>query len=208
MGGDTVSTPGPLTLSITAVGAVAEGRMAARTGVKPGDRIYVSGTIGDAALGLVMREGRGPALSEADRAFLLDRYLLPRPRVALAPAMAAYANGGMDVSDGFIGDLRKMLRVSRVSACIAIARLPLSHAARAAISAEPELLAIAVTGGDDYELIASIPPESAAAFERAAAEAGVAVQDVGEAVAGSAPPVFVGADGDEIHFAHGSYSHY
>jgi thiamine-monophosphate kinase len=208
MGGDTVSTPGPLTLSITAVGAVAQGRMAARTGVKPGDRIYVSGTIGDAALGLIVRQGRGPALSEAERAFLLDRYLLPRPRVALASAMAVYANGGMDVSDGFVGDLRKMLRVSRVSARIAIARLPMSDAARAAVAAEPELSAIAAIGGDDYELIASMPPESAGAFECAAAEAGVPVQDVGEAVAGSAPPVFVGADGGEIHFVRGSYSHY
>jgi thiamine-monophosphate kinase len=208
MGGDTVSTPGPLTLSITAIGAASEGAMVARTGVKPGDRIYVSGTIGDSALGLAVRQGRAPAMSEADSAFLLDRYLLPRPRNALAPAMAAYANGGMDVSDGLIGDLRKMLRVSGVSARVAIARLPLSRAARAAVAARPELFTIVATGGDDYELLASVPLASAAAFERAAAEVGVAVQDVGEAVAGLAPPVFVGPDGGEIRFAHGSYSHF
>ena len=88
LGGDTVKTPGPLTLSITALGSTPTGGMAARTGVRPGDRLYVSGTIGDAALGLRLRLGQGPLLSEAHRLHLLDRYLLPRPRLALAPAMA------------------------------------------------------------------------------------------------------------------------
>ncbi len=111
-GGDTVKTPGPLTLSIAAFGAVPSGRMAARTGVRPGDRLYVTGTIGDAAIGLRLRQGRDPDLTSAERKFLVGRYLEPQPRVALAPAMAAHANGGMDVSDGFVGDLTKMLRVS------------------------------------------------------------------------------------------------
>ena len=87
LGGDTVKTPGPLTLSITALGSAPTGGMVARTGVRPGDRLYVSGTIGDAALGLRLRLGQGPLLSEARRLHLLDRYLLPRPRLALAPAM-------------------------------------------------------------------------------------------------------------------------
>src|SRR5271165_6911376 len=102
-GGDTVRTPGPLTLSITAFGAVPTGRMALRSGVKPGDRLYVTGTIGDAAIGLLIRQGRGPGIPLADRDFLLDRYLKPQPRVAFAPVMAAHAHGGMDVSDGFVG---------------------------------------------------------------------------------------------------------
>src|SRR5271167_4984187 len=144
LGGDTVKTPGPLTLSITALGSAAIGRMAARTGVRPGDRLYVSGTIGDAALGLRLRLGQGPLLSEAHRLHLLDRYLLPRPRLALEPAMV-FAHGGMDVSDGLIGDLVKMLRASGVSAGIDLARLPLSDAANAAISADPTLFEIAAT---------------------------------------------------------------
>ena len=164
-GGDTVATPGPLTLSVTAFGAVPLGRMALRSGVRPGDRLYVTGTIGDAAIGL--RRGRGGArtFAQADRNFLLDRYLTPQPRVALAPAMAAHAHGGMDVSDGFVGDLTKMLAVSGVSARVPIYRLPLSPAARAAIAANPDLFAVAATGGDDYELLASVAPDSAPAFE-------------------------------------------
>jgi len=207
-GGDTVATPGPLTLSVTAFGAVPAGRMVLRSGVKPGDRLYVSGTIGDAAIGLLIRQGRGPDIPRDERSFLLDRYLAPQPRVALATAMVAHAHAGMDVSDGFVGDLTKMLAVSGVSARVPIYRLPLSQPARAAIAANPDLFAVAATGGDDYELLASIAPESAPAFEVAAAAAGVPVGCVGEAVEGYGPPRFVGPDGDTVRFARGSYSHF
>ncbi|MGD0563331.1 MAG: thiamine-phosphate kinase [Roseiarcus sp.] len=208
LGGDTVKTPGPLTLAITALGAVETGRMAARAGVRPGDRLYVSGTIGDAALGLRLRLGQGPELAQAHRRHLLERYLLPLPRVALAPAMARYAHGGMDVSDGFVGDLTKMLRVSGVTAHIELARLPLSDAAQAAIAADPALFEIAATGGDDYELLAAVAPDASAGFEAAAAAAGVAATLVGEAFAGAGRPQFIGRDGRETAFRHGSFSHF
>jgi thiamine-monophosphate kinase len=208
IGGDTVKTPGPLTIAVTALGAVEKGRMAARSGVRAGDRLYVSGAIGDAAIGLRLRLGLGPELAREHRRYLLDRYLLPQPRLALAPAMAAYAHGGMDVSDGFVGDLTKMLRVSGVSARVELARLPLSPAARAAIAADPALFDIAATGGDDYELLAAGAPEQSAAFEAAAAAAGVAVTLVGEAFAGALPPRFIGRDGREAAFRHGSFSHF
>ena len=162
-------------MSVTALGAVAQGRMPRRTGVRPGDRLYVTGTIGDAALGLKVRLGQGPDIEQADKAFLLERYLTPEPRLKLIDAMAAHASGGMDVSDGFVGDLTKMLDVSGVSARVPIYRLPLSPAARAAIAADPDLFEVAATGGDDYELLASAPRESAAAFEAAAAAARRAV---------------------------------
>ena len=208
LGGDTVKTPGPLTLSVTAFGAVKRGRMAARTGVRPGDRIYVSGTIGDAALGLMHRLNKAPHAASKHKEFLLDRYLLPRPRLALAPAMSSHASGGMDVSDGFVGDLTKMLRASGVSARIDLARLPLSEAAEAAVAADPGLFAIAATGGDDYELLAAVAPGEAAAFEAAARAAGVAVTSVGEALEGTAPPLFLGRDGQPAIFARGSFSHF
>jgi thiamine-monophosphate kinase len=207
-GGDTVKTPGPLTLSIAAFGAVPCGRMAARTGVRPGDRLYVTGTIGDAAIGLRVRQGRGPDLPPSERDFLVSRYLEPQPRVALAQAMAAYANGGMDVSDGFVGDLTKMLRVSGASARVDVDRLPLSQSARAAIAVDPDLLAVALTGGDDYEIIASVPPGNADGFEAAAAAAGVPIAGFGEAVEGNDPPRFVARGGGTMTFAQGSYSHF
>ena len=208
IGGDTVATPGPLTLSVTAIGSVPEGRMPKRTGVKPGDRLYVTGAIGDAAIGLRVRQGRGPDIPQAEKAFLLERYLTPEPRLALAGAMVAHANGGMDVSDGFVGDLTKMLDVSGVSARVAIYRLPLSQAARAAIAADPDLFEVAATGGDDYEILASTTPESARAFEAEAAAAGVPLTFIGEAVEGRRPPSFIGPAGDPVVFGRGSYSHF
>ena len=203
-----MKTPGPLTLSITAFGAVPSGRMVARTGVRPGHRLYVTGTIGDAAIGLRIRQRRGPDLPTAEREFLLGRYLEPQPRLALAPVMAALAAGGMDISDGFVGDLAKMLAVSGASARIALDRVPLSKAARAAIALDPDLFAVALTGGDDYEIIAAVAPENAAAFEAGAASAAVPVAHVGDAVEGRGPPRFLMADGAETTFARGSYSHF
>jgi thiamine-monophosphate kinase len=208
MGGDTVSTPGPLTLSVTAVGAAPAGRMARRTGVRPGDQIYVTGTIGDGALGLLVRQGRDLGISPADREFLIERYLVPQPRTGLASAMAAHAHGGMDVSDGFVGDLSKMLRVSGVSARVRLDRLPMSLPARAAIAADPDLFAIAVTGGDDYEVLAAIGPDEAHAFESEARLAHVPATLIGEAVEGDEPPRFLAPDGGLTRFDAGSYSHF
>ena len=152
--------------------------------------------------------GKGPDIPQAEKAFLLERYLTPEPRLKLIGAMAAHANGGMDVSDGFVGDLAKMLDVSGVTARVPIYRLPLSPAARAAIAADPDLFEVAATGGDDYELLASAPRESASAFEAAAAAAGVPLTFVGEAVEGRRPPKFIGPDGNPVVFAHGAYSHF
>ncbi|MDE2364752.1 MAG: thiamine-phosphate kinase [Hyphomicrobiales bacterium] len=207
LGGDTVSTPGPLTLSITAVGAVAAGRMVARTGVRAGDLFYVSGTIGDAALGLALRSGSSGGAG-ADEAFLLDRYLLPQPRLDLAPALRDCASGAMDVSDGLVGDLTKMARVSGVSAEIDVARVPLSPAAARLISAQPDLLQKAMTGGDDYEILASVPSDAAAAFEAAATAAGVPVTQIGVACTGVEAPTFRDRRGEPMHFPTGSYRHF
>ncbi len=233
LGGDTVSTPGPLSLTITAVGSVPTGCMAPRTGARAGDFLYVSGTIGDAALGLALRTAISPVIaSDAkqsppltdngqanelrrfarnDRlgsAFLLDRYLLPQPRLALVPALLAHASGAMDVSDGLVGDLTKMLRVSGVSAVVDTWRAPLSDAAARLVSADSSLLETALTGGDDYEILASVPSSHAASFERAAHECGVDVTRIGEVVAGEAPPMFRDARGAPVHFRRGSFSHF
>ena len=207
LGGDTVKTPGPLTLSITAFGAVPRGRMLARTGARPGDFLYVTGTLGDGALGLQVRLGKLSGLAAPHRDFLAERYLLPRPRLALSDAMSRFAEGGMDVSDGFVGDLSKMLRVSGATGEVDLSRLPLSDAARAAIALEPDTFATAVTGGDDYELIAAVRGENAAAFEAAAAAAAVPVARVGEVREGREPPTFL-RDGQAQRFAHGSFSHF
>lgn len=182
-GGDTVRSPAGLTLSVTAIGEVAEGGMVRRGGARAGEVIVVTGTIGDAALGLQLR--LDPALSarlglsDADRDHLLDRYLLPQPRGVLARWVAELASGGMDISDGLVGDLGKMAAASGVAIDIDPARVPLSVAAKAAIAAEPSLFATALTGGDDYELALSMPADNATAFIEAAEAAGVGAAVIG-----------------------------
>jgi thiamine-monophosphate kinase len=212
LGGDTVKTPGPLTLSVTALGSVPQGRMLRRQAAKPSDRLYVSGTIGDAALGLHLRLAAPQdaswiaALGDDERAHLAARYLLPQPRLALREALRAHASAAMDISDGLVGDCRKLL--ARAGARIDLALVPLSPAARAAIALTPKLFDTAVTGGDDYEILCAVPPAKTRTFEAAAQVAGVKVTEIGEVLPPGAKPVFLGLDGEAQHFARGSFSHY
>jgi thiamine-monophosphate kinase len=213
-GGDTDRTPGPVTISIAVFGAVPHGRMVRRSGACTGDRVLITGTIGDAALGLLLRRDAAACarwrLDNRQREHLAGRYLVPQPRNALADAVLAHASGAMDVSDGLVGDLTKLCRASGVSAEIGVARVPLSEAARTALNAEPALIETILTGGDDYEVLATMPPTKVDVFRQAAAAAGVAVTDVGGIVAGGeeAEPRFLGTDGKPLVFARTSFSHF
>jgi thiamine-monophosphate kinase len=207
-GGDTTATPGPLMVSITAFGRAGE-RFVPRSGARPGDAIYVTGTIGDAALGLAVRRGEAVAarLSAPARAHLLDRYLLPRPRLEMSQALRRFASAAMDVSDGLAGDLAKLARASGVGARVELARVPLSEAAQEAIALDPALRERAVTGGDDYELLCCAPPSAAAALELAARAGGVGLTAIGEVAAGR-EAVFLERDGTQRRFERPSFSHF
>ncbi len=210
-GGDTDRTPGPITVSIAMFGSVPEGTMVRRAGARPGDHVFVSGTIGDAALGLAVRKdknlGKDWKLSEPQRQHLLGRYLLPQPRNALAEAVRTHASAAMDVSDGLAGDFAKLCRTSKVSAAIAAMRVPLSEAAKAVIAADPAMLETALTGGDDYEIVCTVPPHKADSFRSAALAAKVQVTDIGEVAAGEGAQ-FLGEDGQPLAFQHASFSHF
>ena len=210
LGGDTVKTPGPLMVSVTALGSVPHGRMVPRTGVRPGDALYVTGTIGDAALGLQLRlqPQRFDRLGVVARNHLLARYLSPEPRLALAPALRDFARGGMDISDGFVGDLTKMAKASGVSAQVRLEDVPLSQAARDAIALDAALFETALTGGDDYELIVAVAPEHCRDIEAAAKACDIALTLVGAATPGAGTPDYLDASGAKVRFAHGSFSHF
>ena len=212
LGGDTVSTPGPLTVSITAFGRVPDGRMVHRSGAKPGDHVVVTGTIGDAALGLdVLKRGRvATALAgdAASRDKLIGRYRVPEPRNALAPAVRAHAHAAMDVSDGLAGDLAKLCAASGVSAVIDLPAIPLSKAAATALAAGAVSMAEIVSGGDDYELLCAIPPEALEPFMRAAQASGVTASPIGIVMAGPAAPKFLDAMGKELSLTRRSFSHF
>lgn len=208
LGGDTVRSGGPALVGVTAFGEVPAGAMLRRQAARAGDRLCVSGSIGDAALGLVLRLAPDPALAASHRDVLLDRYLHPRPRLALVPALRRHARAAMDVSDGLAGDLHKMLAGTGLTARIDVPSVPLSPAAGAAIARDPSRLATALTGGDDYEILCAVPPDSVAAFLADAQAAGVPAAEIGTVTAGDGPPCFLDARGQEITFARASFSHF
>jgi thiamine-monophosphate kinase len=209
-GGDTDHTPGPISASIFAFGAVPRGKMVRRSTARPGDCIVVSGTIGDAAIGLQLRRdrtlGRRLGLSDVAAAELEGRYLLPQPRNALADAILRCASAAIDISDGLAGDLDKLCRASSVAADIEVAKVPLSDAARAAIAADPALRDTALSGGDDYEIVLTLPTHKLAAFRAAAEAAGVATAEIGRIQAGEGTRLL--QDGKPLVFTRASYSHF
>lgn len=153
LGGDTVATPGPLTLTLTILGTLPEGLALRRSGARAGDDIWVSGTLGDAAMGL--RILRGLAVTEEEALALVDRYRTPRPRLELGRALRGLATAAIDVSDGLVADLGHILETSRVGAIVDASLLPLSAAGRGI----PGAREAALGGGDDYELLFTAPAE-------------------------------------------------
>lgn len=211
-GGDTCATPGPLTISVTAFGTVPQGRTVRRTTAAAGDSLYVSGTIGDAALGLKLRRGDAEAqswpLSEEARAFLVSRYLLPEPRTALTPVLLQYASAAMDISDGLIIDCGRICNASGVGAVIEAALVPLSSAAHVTIEANADLLGTAFTGGDDYEILLSVRAGEESAFETAAAATGIPVTKIGSVRAGDAVVAVNLTDGSPLALGDPGYDHF
>ena len=212
MGGDTDRTPGPLTVSIAAFGLLPRGSMVRRAGARPGDRVVVTGTIGDAALGLHIRRDPDVAtrwrLDQRQRDHLVGRYLLPQPRNAIAEALRRHASAAMDVSDGLVGDLRKLCAVSGAAAEVEAARVPLSEPARAVLARDPLLLETALTGGDDYEVVATVPPTALDALVADAKAAGVALTQIGT-IREDRPEVrFRDAGGNALLFKQASFSHF
>ena len=205
-GGDTDRTPGPVMVSVAMFGGVPTGTMVRRAGAKPGDRVFVTGTIGDAALGLKLRQGAQWTIDARQGDHLLSRYLLPQPRNALAEAICVFASAAMDVSDGLAGDLTKLCRVSGVAARIDASAVPLSDAARAAIALDPALRETALTGGDDFEVLCTVPEPQVGAFRAAAAGAQVPVADIGVIEAGEGVR-FLDA-GRALTFKRLSFSHF
>jgi thiamine-monophosphate kinase len=212
LGGDTVSTPGPPMISITAFGRIPAGKTVHRSGAKPGDRVMVTGTIGDAALGLAILKGGAVATALANdtaaKEMLVGRYRVPQPRNALAKAVRDHAHAAMDVSDGLAGDLAKLCAASGVSAAIDAQSIPLSEPATALLARGTVGIETLIAGGDDYEVLCAIPEDGVEAFARAAGLAGVAITSIGTIIAATSPPRFLDAQGSEIALASRSYSHF
>ncbi|WP_296342069.1 thiamine-phosphate kinase [Reyranella sp.] len=191
-GGDTVVTPGPLTVTITAFGKVARGKGLGRDRARAGDELWVSGTVGDGALGLLAARGQLRGITPRQGASLEERYRLPQPRSALGSRLIGIASATTDVSDGLLADAGHIAEASRLAVSVERDAVPLSAAARAAVAAEPKLWANVLGGGDDYELAIAIPPRKRAGLLKAAHAAGIEVTRIGRFVRGAGVQLTIG----------------
>jgi thiamine-monophosphate kinase len=207
IGGDTDRAPGLLSIGVTMIGAVPSGAFVRRHGAETGDHVFVSGTIGDAALGLALR--RNPSLfegtvTEPDRRFLIDRYLRPQPRFALDATLRSRARSALDISDGLLKDLSRL--AGRVGIRLKFDAIPLSASTRAALSADARVTDAILGGGGDYEILAAVPPSKAQAFSRGAKKAGIDVHDIG--VLEGSELIVLNSDGTEIRPREFGYDHF
>lgn len=216
LGGDTVKTPGGVTISVTAFGSCPAGGMVRRGAGRPGLALAVTGTIGDAALGLALRQGHkvgwAAALGAPERLQLLDRYLHPQPRNVLAEPLRRHVTAAMDISDGLLGDAVKLARAAEGDgvACVPeidLRLLPLSKPAAEALVHDPGLIETIATGGDDYELLLALEPDRVGALAREAEALGVPLTVIGR-LTGDDTPRFIGRDGGgmtpaALKFEHG-----
>jgi thiamine-monophosphate kinase len=192
LGGDTTSTAGPLVLSLTILGHVAQGAAVRRTGAKPGDDLWVTGTIGDSALGLAALQGR---IADPDGRWAA-RYRLPQPRLALR--LTGVASACLDVSDGLVQDVGHLCQAGELAADIDADLVPVSN---------PDWLETCLTGGDDYELAFAAPPSAREVLLQRALESGVAVTLIGKFVEGSSE-VRVFRAGKRLALARTGWSHF
>lgn len=186
MGGDTVRTDGPITLSVTALGLVQRGqamKRKIRRPITPPDNhhIYVTGTVGDSALGLMLLQGKDIfGLDEADKKFLIERHYKPSPRFDVGRAIRTFALAAVDISDGLVADVGHIALQSGVMAVIEADKLPLSAAARKAVLDTPSLIETILTGGEDYEIAVIIDPRETSILNIAAAKLNVPLTKIGE----------------------------
>ena len=207
LGGDSTSTTGPATLTLTAIGQVATGREIRRDGAKPGDRVWVSGTVGDAFLGLAVLRGGHVGLAPEHRAALAARFQLPDPRVDLGPRLEGIAHAMIDVSDGLLADLGHICETSGVAATVELQRVPLSPAAREVAVADPAVHPLLATGGDDYELLFAAPPVVEAEIVLLAQSMDLPITEIGRIEEGAGVRL-VDAHGRDIPMATTGWRHF
>ena len=203
LGGDTTSTDGPLTVAITAFGTLPAGSMIRRNGAKPGNLVFVSGTIGDAGMGLATLNSELPNVSPSIREALVSRYQLPTPRLALGRALRGVVTAALDVSDGLLADLGHIGETSKVALSIDADRVPLSEFLRAGGGS----VVSAVAAGDDYEIAFTVPASKRDDLLRIASVSGTPVTEIGQVTSGTGVAL-LDSSGGEIPVSRKGYWHF
>ncbi len=187
LGGDTVSTPGPVTLSAPLLGWVQSGGLVKRSGAGEGDIVLVSGAIGDGHLGLSAAQNHCLELTEEASSYLANRYQTPSPRLELGETLRRYATAAADVSDGLLADAGHIGEASRLGVELELRRTPLSAAGQAWLALQPDPIAATIrlaTGGDDYEVVCTVRPSDVASAIQSAASAGLTLTEIGVVTSG------------------------
>lgn len=193
-GGDTIRVSGPTVFSLTAIGEVPSGQMVSRAGAAVGDDLWITGTIGDAALGLLVAQGEYAAAEKEDRDYLISRYRTPRPPVSFGKQLSGFASAALDVSDGLLADLQKLCIASGVSAIIERESVPLSSSACEMLSEDPELFSTVLSGGDDYQILFSAPGNVGERIIGEAEAVGTMATKIGQIVPSREESVFLRQD--------------
>lgn len=211
LGGDTDRADGPFSIAVTVIGEMPAQAYVQRGRARAGDALYVTGTLGDSALGLALHTGEKRAdelgLSDFQARACRDRYLRPQPRLGARAAVRAYGRAAMDLSDGLVKDAGRMMRASGCGCEVALADVPLSQAGAAARDADPGFAITAITHGDDYELLVAVAPENCSAFQSLARAGGVLVTRVG-GCSDVLDVRVVDRDGREVSVASTGYDHF
>ena len=211
LGGDTVSTAGPLVLSLTALGQVAAGKSLLRSGANPGDTIYVSGTIGDAGLGLALvqdPEGQGfDNVSRDDRNALVARLQCPEPRLELGQALAGVATAAVDISDGLVADLAHIASASDVGMKLVLSDVPVSDAAARIVGTDENSRLKLIAGGEDYELAFTAPESTASRIRKISKDLELSITPIGTVTAEKIIEVR-GQNGDSLPVTSSGWTHF
>lgn len=206
MGGDSVATPGPKVFTVTAFGETPTGCALRRNGARPGDLVFVSGTIGDAALGLRLVRGELSTSDTKANEELTGRYQSPSPRLALGTGLVGLASAAADVSDGLLADLGHITQASGVGATLEWSAIPLSDAARSIGPQVADMKAVVLSGGDDYELVFTAPPGAVSALIALSARLSMPISRIGVVNATSGVRV-TDEDGRDVRIEKTGYSH-
>ena len=211
-GGDTDRTPNKLSVVIAAFGTVPEGSIVRRSGARPGDLVYVSGTIGDATLGLRLRReaslGGRCGLKKAARDHLDVRFRMPVPPIGIATVVRSCSCAAMDISDGLVKDFHRLCRASGVGGIIEAARVPISSHARTVIDGGGATLVDLLTGGEDYEVLAAVRPDRAEEFEKQAKAARTQVTRIGAIAQADEGITVIDKAGRPMHIAKTGWDHF
>ncbi len=207
-GGDTTRTIGPISLSLTAIGEAPENSIVRRSGASPGDRIFVTGTIGDAAIGLRLINDLGFKEALDIAPFLVDRYLRPLPRVELGPLLRDRATAAIDISDGLAGDAAHIAEESNVSMIIDCDSIPVSSPAKRQLKERPDYINQVIAGGDDYEILFCAPSSVGSWIQKECSSIGVDICEIGFVTEGRNEPVVLRERGETKVFKGKSWQHF